>query len=1064
MELSPRSKLKVQLAVVDRAIEKLVNGEESVHRPSSIGGTTTKSSKSRFANIGSTLIASSSSSKLEPPPMAAERDESFKIVTMGIQAVLCPYCGEEVDAKLLERHKVSTCSNRLITCPNSECKLTIHAKQMKFHLKNECVTVKNRRKILEQAQQRALEEQRAEEERMKHFAAIQKMLLQPSTVSLPMGVTQQEAARPLSAIKMVVCPDCTESMRESALPHHLIDDCRCRRVMCPNFGFGCKEQAIPLAALQDHIAQHCNAEKHRQQMYMKSRHRFEKLQCSTCGDMVMLKDWRKHEHEDCENRLVPCKNHNIGCQVMVPKRERALHEHLQEDYARHCLYMSGHGTYLNINENDIVYPWTVEMWLYRPIAQESLKTHITNFLLQLPAYLIAYTTEVLIKEKVLRLVTELKSDVSKSKDDQVMLNMMSKAERQVWQQERVQQRMHCVNELQMLTPVYADAVVAFLKTWQCLAICIEAGMGCMFELDMEYRSNRSALEAMKINLQPAYPGEVGVLNTGMNYFASPVASIAETKPNTANLDNTSVSESFAGSVEEVSEHNSVNTTINSQSNPVTDASQILTNIQAAGISYDDVEQIEALFAMYDSLPTNTSYLALLLSNSCKNKLRKIIQEQEEARRKAEEELAKEQAENEVKGEDDDTLSTNTHQDTVTTQQDNYSVHSSRSVPSSNKDPVNSRSNSVDKAVDQSSSQRGELSKQGSQRGILSKRGSKLSFSNLPTNDDLDDELQNEIFMDIASYNSDIICPDYAHFLLDYHMAAAKAFGSHNLGIATWKQFLEDMGKALKNDFDQLQDWRLEAGLLTPDAKSEKLGAKKPKKEKESTAAANEASEASEVESEVENSGNEKESKKEKAAKKKEKERQRRELKKLKTQQEELEKKLLEQQQQAPTNARKVSNVVAPASAKLISRCTELFRANCGAEILMDSNTVNKDNQRCKLCLSMFSGLSLLIEEELLKKPQEEGAPPPKDHHYELLIPPKELNKLSLLKGYFGHVLAYMDPLTITEKIGSQPIHYSLKIPRGRWTHIAVTTSRSKMTLYMDGKMIHACRESSIPLP
>mgnify|MGYP001810524099 CR=1 FL=1 len=83
----------------------------------------------------------------------------------------------------------------------------------------------------------------------------------------------------------------------------------------------------------------------------------------------MLKDWRKHEHEDCENRLVPCKNHNIGCQVMVPKRERALHEHLQEDYARHCLYMSGHGTYLNINENDIVYPWTVEMWLYRPIAQ-----------------------------------------------------------------------------------------------------------------------------------------------------------------------------------------------------------------------------------------------------------------------------------------------------------------------------------------------------------------------------------------------------------------------------------------------------------------------------------------------------------------------------------------------------------------------------------------------------------------------------------------------------------------------------------------------------------------------
>lgn len=125
------------------------------------------------------------------------------------------------------------------------------------------------------------------------------------------------------------------------------------------------------------------------------------------------------------------------------------------------------------------------------------------------------------------------------------------------------------------------------------------------------------------------------------------------------------------------------------------------------------------------------------------------------------------------------------------------------------------------------------------------------------------------------------------------------------------------------------------------------------------------------------------------------------MKKLKTQQEELEKKLQEQQQQAPSNGRKASNAMAPASSKLLTRCTELFRANCGAEILMDSNTVNKDQQRCRLCLSMFSGLSLLIEEDLLKKPVEEDAPPPKDHHYELLIPHKELHKLSLLKGYFG---------------------------------------------------------------
>ncbi|RYH30443.1 hypothetical protein EON65_05175 [archaeon] len=389
-----------------------------------------------------------------------------------------------------------------------------------------------------------------------------------------------------------------------------------------------------------------------------------------------------------------------------------------------------------------------------------------------------------------------------------------------------------------------------------------------------------------------------MLNTGLNHFASP---LSESGPVTENP--TSDAAQFIGSTqpsvcelysdypEELSEHNSVNTSINNQSNTVTEASHALPSGHTAKISYDDVEAIESLFGMYDASPTDTSHLAHQLSISCKNKLRRIIQEQEEVRRKAEEEAV-----GEAKDGDNDSLSTNIHQDTLNGDQDNNSVHSSRSMQD-NKDQADTQSHSVGKLSVQNSLQPDELSKHDSKRGILSKRGSKSSFSNLAIgDDDLDDELQNEIFKDIAHYNDDIVCPSYAHFLLDYHMAAVKALGLHQLSVLTWKQFLDDMGKALKNDFDQLQDWRLvllphcrfafiygligvasalfcrlEAGLLTPDAKSDKLGTKKSRKESSSGVSAPvEDSEASEADGEVDNSGNEKESKKEKAIKKKEK--------------------------------------------------------------------------------------------------------------------------------------------------------------------------------------------------
>ncbi len=71
---------------------------------------------------------------------------------------------------------------------------------------------------------------------------------------------------------------------------------------------------------------------------------------------------RKHERELCPNRRVPCRNHALGCTVMVRLRERALHELVDGNKAlRPALYLPSHGAHLAIREDDIPCPWTAEV-------------------------------------------------------------------------------------------------------------------------------------------------------------------------------------------------------------------------------------------------------------------------------------------------------------------------------------------------------------------------------------------------------------------------------------------------------------------------------------------------------------------------------------------------------------------------------------------------------------------------------------------------------------------------------------------------------------------------------
>jgi hypothetical protein len=78
--------------------------------------------------------------------------------------------------------------------------------------------------------------------------------------------------------------------------------------------------------------------------------------------MLALMDLRKHERELCSNRRVHCRNHALGCPVMVRLRDRAQHERVDGARAlRPALYLPGHGAHLSLREGDLCCPWTAEV-------------------------------------------------------------------------------------------------------------------------------------------------------------------------------------------------------------------------------------------------------------------------------------------------------------------------------------------------------------------------------------------------------------------------------------------------------------------------------------------------------------------------------------------------------------------------------------------------------------------------------------------------------------------------------------------------------------------------------
>ncbi|CAN0021419.1 unnamed protein product, partial [Ectocarpus fasciculatus] len=254
-----------------------------------------------------------------------------------VKRVACPVCFEEVSESALRHHMANSCGGNEVVCPAIGCRERMPISELKVHVKHKCPVAKRRKWLAKQAQSRDAEK-RLEEAKKQEAHLKRKLLL------------------------------------------HVAQECPMRAVCCPNRQYGCHE-TVPVGKVQQHLKTRCVYEKIKDELIKKSKQRRELVLCAGCGEPQPLMFLKKHEQTECANRLVPCRNWHLGCPVQVRVKERHLHEDVTIDNTlRSCLYFGGGGARMSLEEDDIVPPWTVECWLYRPTSEESAKYYIRQIM------------------------------------------------------------------------------------------------------------------------------------------------------------------------------------------------------------------------------------------------------------------------------------------------------------------------------------------------------------------------------------------------------------------------------------------------------------------------------------------------------------------------------------------------------------------------------------------------------------------------------------------------------------------------------------------------------------
>ena len=383
----------------------------------------------KLSSIDKKLVAirsSSSSSGMAPP-----QDTSFTIDYMSPQVTSCPHCFESMPTRDLRKHMAKFCKDKMVPCAEIGCGLMLPQSEMKKHLAHGCAVARQRRAMATSAIKRKEDEREALRASIEALStAHRRAAADPHTTNTsPQSITDSHVPidgntdidptglhRVTPREEYTTCTACQERIRTDEMRHHVRSMCRMRNIYCPNRHLGCMEE-IPLAMTTNHLRHDCAIEKHKDELVAKSRQRYEKVTCTGCAEKIPLMYLRKHETEDCPNRKVPCRNHLLGCPVMVRIKDRKHHEDVDNSIKpRSCLFFDGCDTTMKIDEDDVPPPWTVEFWIFRPSLLESARSYLREVRRLTELYRLATFNEFRVKAVVVDLqesVREVAAEVAR---------------------------------------------------------------------------------------------------------------------------------------------------------------------------------------------------------------------------------------------------------------------------------------------------------------------------------------------------------------------------------------------------------------------------------------------------------------------------------------------------------------------------------------------------------------------------------------------------------------------------------------------------------------------------
>lgn len=417
------------------------------------------------------------------------------------------------------RHLKESCSGREVSCPNPGCSEKIPLLALNWHLQAECVVEKKKKQMAEHALTKHKEDLKNYMTPSSHAASTTSLDPASATGGKSSLVHSSSSPNVLSdryggenfdlnathETPISLCNQCGEPVSWRDLNEHKEKLCRFRTVCCPHAFMpqGCPVIEIPWASLMNHLAFECVVEKRKIELVKNSALRNNPIMCRMCGELVQFSSIPLHEERLCKNRLTPCRNHALGCPALFPYAEKETHESGKGVYPRYILAMNGYGNYLNLNESDLNVPWTAEFWLYRALPISTVVSSLRTIFSHLLSYEISFNSEINLHSIISHKVLVLESIKKKSHDGL----SLTKEEKLYKQKKNTEFASQVIQEIkQSLLPKYSENITEYIKTFQYLAVAIEAALHAIEDIEINRPNTKASLDT-KLSLKTSYLGE-----------------------------------------------------------------------------------------------------------------------------------------------------------------------------------------------------------------------------------------------------------------------------------------------------------------------------------------------------------------------------------------------------------------------------------------------------------------------------------------------------------------------------------------------------------------------------